>query len=116
MVARSKLDKTSFTSSKPPVPPLQKAKKLKPSTIVYWSRFGLAVLAALICFLLQLKENRGIAAAAALYILSYMVVRYALNYGEEELKGKYKAATLGLGTYIFVWAAFWIIFYTLSPY
>jgi len=52
----------------------------------------------------------------SIYILSYLFVRYVLHYGEGELKGKYKSVMLGLGTYVFVWAASWVLLYTLFPY
>jgi len=52
----------------------------------------------------------------SIYILSYLYVRYVLHYGEGELKGKYKPVMLGLGTYVFVWAACWVLLYTLFPY
>jgi hypothetical protein len=39
-----------------------------------------------------------------------------LKYGDLELKGKQRALSLGSGTFIFVWAAVWMLLFTLSPY
>ncbi|MBS7650778.1 MAG: hypothetical protein QXL25_06480 [Candidatus Bathyarchaeia archaeon] len=87
-----------------------------PSSLVYWSRFGLAVLTAFLCYILQLRGSNGLALAALIYLLSVIVFKNILRYGEVELQGKYKVTILGLGTYIFTWAAIWILLYTLNPY
>jgi hypothetical protein len=65
---------------------------------------------------LKVKGTTGIMFVAIVYIVSYLIVRHGLKYGEAELKGKHKAATLGIGTYIFMWALSWILLYTLYPY
>jgi len=89
---------------------------MRPSSIVYWSRFLLAIVAALICFVLRLKGEMGIAVAFVIYVASFLLFRYGLKYGEGQLKGKYRSASLGSGTFIFVWAAIWMLLFTLSPY
>jgi len=89
---------------------------VRPSSVVYWSRFGLAIVAALICFVLRLKGELGIAVAFVIYVFSYFLFRYGFKFGEVQLKGKYRSISLGSGTFIFVWAAVWIILFTLSPY
>jgi len=76
----------------------------------------LAILSALICFVLRLKGDAGIAAAFVVYVASYFLVRYGLGYGEVELKGKQRAVMLGSGTFVFVWAAVWMLLFTLYPY
>ncbi|MBS7645898.1 MAG: hypothetical protein QXR65_05550 [Candidatus Bathyarchaeia archaeon] len=90
--------------------------QIKPSGIVYWFRFFLAILAGASSYILHLKGVQGISVMMLLYIVSYYVVRYGLRYGEAELKGRNKAVMIGIGTYIFVWAATWILLYTLNPY
>ncbi|MCW4032089.1 MAG: hypothetical protein NWF08_01700 [Candidatus Bathyarchaeota archaeon] len=87
-----------------------------PSNIVYWSRFFLGIIAALVCFTFKLKGASGINVLLIFYMISYIVFRNILHYGEEELKGKHKVLTLGVGTCIFIWAALWILLYTLYPY
>ena len=89
---------------------------IRPSTIVYWFRFALGALAAVLLMALKMFGYVGIIIMVAVYLFSYLVVRYVLKYGETELKGKHKAVTLGVGTYIFIWAAMWIFLYTLYPY
>jgi len=76
----------------------------------------LAILSALICFVLRLKGDAGVAVALAVYVASYFLIRYGLKYGEVELKGKQRAVMLGSGTFVFVWAAIWILLFTLHPY
>jgi hypothetical protein len=76
----------------------------------------LAIFAALICFVLRLKGEIGILVALLIYALSCFLFQYGFKYGEAALKGKQRVVTLGSGTFIFVWAAIWILLYTLSPY
>lgn len=76
----------------------------------------MAMVAALICFVLRLKGEVGIAVAFVIYVSSYFLFRYGFKYGEGQLKGKYRSVSLGSGTFIFVWAAVWILLFTLSPY
>jgi hypothetical protein len=90
--------------------------KIRPSTIVYWFRFALGALIAVTFMGLEVKGTIGIVIMVVVYVISYMIVRHGLKYGETELKGKHKAATLGIGTYIFTWAIVWILLYTLYPY
>jgi len=112
----SKLDITFFNAKKPLKPTVPPARRFRPTSIVYWSRFFLAILAAIICHSLQLKDASGIMTAATIYIYSALFFRYVAHYGERELKGKAKYITLASGTYIFVWAMMWILLYTLIPY
>ncbi|MEM3005067.1 MAG: hypothetical protein QXO25_05135 [Candidatus Bathyarchaeia archaeon] len=107
------LDITSFIHSSPGK--TSKTAHFTPSTLIYWSRFGMAVLAALLCYLLQLKGSSGLSLAAFIYLLSVIVVR-RLYYGVKELQTGHKTVMLGLGTYIFTWATIWIFLYTLRPY
>lgn len=90
--------------------------KIKPSGIVYWFRFFLAILVGILSYILHLKGIQGLSTMILFYIISYYIVRYGLKYGEAELKGKNKIVMIGIGTYIFVWAATWILLYTLNPY
>jgi hypothetical protein len=102
-----------------PVPPASsregKVPRLGPSSIVYWSRLGFAVLAGLTYNLLGLGlQGVAIGTLAAIglgvlfYIVSVYVVKYLLGYGEAELKGPRKVVTTGMGTYI-IWLLFSII-------
>jgi len=95
-------------------PKLQRG--IRPSTIVYWFRLALGAMIAVVLMMLEIKGTMGIVLMVVVYIISYLTVRNGLKYGETELKGKHKAATLGVGTYIFTWAIVWILLYTLYPY
>jgi len=95
-------------------PKLQRG--IRPSTIVYWFRLALGALIAVVLMTLEIKGTMGIVLMVGVYVISYLIVRYGLRFGETELKGKHKAATLGIGTYIFTWAIVWILLYTLYPY
>lgn len=54
--------------------------------------------------------------AAAIYLASCGMVQYGLRYGETELRGKNKLLVIGVGTYIFTWAAVWVFLYTVGKY
>jgi hypothetical protein len=90
--------------------------QVKPSGIVYWFRFFLAILVGALSYIFHLRGLQGLSTMMLFYIISYYIVRYGFRYGEAELKGKNKAVMIGIGTYIFVWAATWILLYTLNPY
>lgn len=90
---------------------------MKPSTVVYWSRFFLAIAAALIVYFLRLKGSEAVVSVAlVVYVFSVVLVKYALGYGEEQLKGRYRHVTLGAGTFIFVWLSALVLMYTIAPY
>ena len=95
---------------------------LKPSSVVYWMRFVLAILAGLSNQLLHIDvvsfgdfaTYLGIVVGVAFYLLSVMIVRHVLHYGEAELRGKNRDVTLGGGTFIFVWIMVTVLFYTIG--
>src|SRR5712692_3770596 len=78
--------------------------RLTPSSIVYWSRLGLAILAASVYSILGLEVQGnwgvelGTAAAVGLgvgfYVVSIYFYKYVLGYGEAELKGPRKIVTM----------------------
>jgi hypothetical protein len=93
---------------------------LKPSSVVYWSRFFIAI-ATGIGSVFALKEvvTGELATvvyttlAIVVYALTVALYRYGLGYGEAELKTKNRVITLGIGTYIFTWLASVTAIYTL---
>jgi len=89
---------------------------VKPSGVVYWFRFFLALTIGFLSYILHLSGFQGLSFMILFFIISYYVVRYGFKYGETELKGKNKIVMIGIGTYIFVWAATWVFLYTLKPY
>ena len=93
----------------------EKSPRLTPSSIVYWSRLGFAVIAAAVYNALGLGLQGvalGTLGAVGLGVLFYIVsvyfYRYVLGYGEAELKGPRKIITTGIGTYT-IWLLFTII-------
>ena len=93
---------------------------MKPSSVVYWSRFFIAI-ATGIGSVFALKEVVSgelasviyPAVAILVYALTVALYRYGLMYGEAQLKTKNRAITLGIGTYIFAWLAALTVTYTL---
>jgi len=93
---------------------------VKPSSVVYWSRFFIAI-ATGAGSVFAFKEVVGAelatvvytAVAILVYALTVAFYRYMLHYGEAQLKTKNRAITLGIGTYIFAWLASMALTYTL---
>jgi len=100
----------------------QTQRRIKPTSVVYWLRFLLAIAAGFANNFLQIKQailgDLAIFAFIGLglifYILSIVVVKFGLNYGEAELKGKNQYVTLGGGTFIVVWIMVAVLLNTLS--
>ena len=93
---------------------------MKPSSMVYWSRFFIAIATGFGSVVVfgeavtgELASTIYPAVAILVYALTVVFYRYVLHYGEAELKTKNKAITLGIGTYIFVWLASLTLAYTL---
>lgn len=76
----------------------------------------LGIIAGTLCFISRLAGIEGIWLMITIFIISYLIVKYGLKYGEKELKGKNKTVMIGIGTYIFIWALCWILLYTLFSY
>lgn len=85
--------------------------KMKPSSVVYWLRCVLAVVAGFANHYFHVGESAfgelaifmAIGLAFVFYALSFVIVRYLLRYGDVELKGKNRRITLGGGTFIVIW-------------
>ena len=93
---------------------------MKPSSVVYWSRFFIAIATGLgSVFALKDVLTGELATvvyttvAILVYALTVAFYRYGLRYGVAELKTKNRAITLGIGTYIFAWLASVTVIYTL---
>jgi hypothetical protein len=95
---------------------------MKPTSVVYWMRFGLAIIAGLTTDILHvnvatfgdLASMVGIAVGVAFYVFSILVVQHVFGYGEAELRGKNRHITLGGGTFIFVWVMVTVLSYTIG--
>jgi hypothetical protein len=93
---------------------------LKPSSVVYWSRFLIAIATgtgSVFAFKELVSGDLAsvvyTAVAVLVYALTVVLYRQGLGYGEAELKTKNRAVTLGIGTYIFAWLASLIVTFTL---
>ena len=93
---------------------------IRPSSVVYWSRFLLAVCGGFAIRYLGISEAAfgdfamimGVGIGILFYALSLFVVRKIFHYGEAQLKGKNKDATIGIGTYIMVFVMVTVLLYT----
>ena len=87
---------------------------MKPTTIIYWTRACLGVVAALISTLLNSVANisllNGLTIALLVYIATHYVFK-ALFLAKVEKPSK--IFTTGIGAYFLAWIVAWIIFYTL---
>ena len=91
----------------------ERASSLSPSSVVYWSRLGFAVLAGAIYTVLKLGQGVVMGTVFAIglgvlfYALSVFLVRYVLGYEPTDLSGPRKHVSLGMGSYI-IWLIFTI--------
>ena len=94
---------------------------MKPTSVVYWMRFFLAIVAGFSEQLLHINvtvlgdyaQIVGIAVGVLFYALSVFIVRYVLRYDAVVLKGKNRDVTFGGGTFIMMWIMVTVLFYTL---
>jgi len=107
----------------PPSQPAQSRAMIKPTSVVYWMRFFLAIMAAFAEQLLHvnvltlgsdLAQIAGVGVGIVFYLLSVMIVKYLLRYDDAALKGKNRQITLGGGTFIFIWIMVTVLLNTLS--
>ncbi|MGQ9539030.1 MAG: hypothetical protein ACUVTE_05580 [Candidatus Bathycorpusculaceae bacterium] len=94
-------------------------KFMKPLEKLYWLRFALGIVAALICVGYGLATNtisqphilwNGIAFAFIVYVLSYYIIKPKFILKVEKPK---KILTTGIGIYLLSWLVFWVLLYTL---
>ncbi|MEM2911744.1 MAG: hypothetical protein QXM52_00380 [Candidatus Bathyarchaeia archaeon] len=95
---------------------------MKPLEALYWSRFVLGIIAALICIGYGLATNtisvvidfnifmRGLAFAIIIYIISYYLIKPRLLLKVDKPQ---KILFTGIGIYFLSWLVFWILLYTL---
>jgi len=92
---------------------------LKPSSVVYWSRFLIAIATGIASVFAfngivggELATPVYATVAVLVYAVTVAVYRYLLRYGQAELKGKNRYITLGIGTFIFAYLAAVVLTYT----
>lgn len=91
---------------------------MKPTTIIYWTKACLGVVAALISTLLsavseQLSLFNGITAALLVYIVTHYVFKSLFLTKVEKPS---KIFMTGIGAYFLTWIVSWVILYTLFNY
>ncbi|MEM2147478.1 MAG: hypothetical protein QXJ94_02605 [Candidatus Bathyarchaeia archaeon] len=95
---------------------------MKPLEKLYWLRFFLGIVAALLCIGYGVATNtisreyeitvlmNGISFALIIYMLSYYIIRPKFIMKVEKPQ---KILTTGIGIYIFSWIVFWALLYTI---
>jgi len=89
---------------------------LKPLNIIYWSRVGFGVVAALVCLLL-IDVNKlanplisGISVGILVYLITYYILKWRFMTKVEKPS---KVFTMGIGAYFLTWIVVWVLFITL---
>lgn len=94
----------------------QGGEELKPLNIIYWSRVGFGVLAALVCALLIDVEKvdtpliSGMSVGILVYLITYYILKWQFITKVEKPS---KVFTMGIGAYFLTWIVAWVLFYTL---
>ena len=84
---------------------------MKPLNIIYWSRVGFGVVAAVICVLLGINNLlNGMSVAILVYLISYYLLKWQFMIKVEKPS---KVYTMGIGAYFLTWIVAWGLFYTL---
>ena len=89
---------------------------MKPLNIIYWSRVGFGVLAALVCALLIDVEKvanpliSGMSVGILVYLITYYILKWQFMAKVEKPS---KMFTMGIGAYFLTWIVVWVLFYTL---
>lgn len=101
---------------------MEGAKAMKPLEVLYWLRFVLGIVAAIICIGFGLATNtistvsdpnvfmRGLAFAIIVYLLSYYMIKPRLLLKVDKPQ---KILMTGIGIYFLSWLVFWILLYTI---
>jgi len=89
---------------------------MKPLNIIYWSRVGFGVLAAVVCtFLIDVdKVANPLISGMSVGILVYLVTYYILKWKfMAKVEKTSKVFTMGIGAYFLAWIVAWVLFFTL---
>ena len=87
---------------------------MKPLNVIYWSRVGFGVLAALICVLLRIDKTtqpliNGLSMGLIIYILTYYILKWRFM---AKVEKPTKVFTTGIGAYFLTWIVCWVLFIT----
>jgi hypothetical protein len=93
-----------------------KGPEMKPTTIIYWSRFLLGIATALICYMLRLAWETsiyGFFLGIDIFIITYFAFRYLFRERMNEIGETRRLLTIGIGAFFLSWIMFWGLFYSL---
>jgi len=88
---------------------------MKPLNIIYWSRVGFGVVAALVCVLLIDVKNvanpliSGMSVGILVYLVTYYILKWQFMTKVEKPS---KVFTMGIGAYFLTWIVCWVMFVT----
>lgn len=94
--------------------------KMKPLSIIYWTRVLLGVLAGLISTLLSslapmdFNVLNGVSVALLVYIVTYYV--YKAKFPADVVEKRSKIFSQGVGAYFIAWIVSWGLLYTVFVY
>lgn len=83
---------------------------MKPLTVVYWSRVGFGIIAALACTLLRSEFLTGLSFGILFYIVTYYLLKPLFLAKVEKSSELVK---MGIGAYFLSWILAWALFFTL---
>lgn len=91
---------------------------MRPLRVIYWARFGLAIVAAAVSTFVTLSFGErgintllnGITIALVVYLLTYYVFKAVYK---DKVEKQSKIMTMGIGIYFFTWLVAWVLMYTI---
>ena len=83
-----------------------------PLESIYWARVILAIAAAVVCGLFNLKDFSGIATGLTFYFASCLLFRYVFMVRSNVVSSMKKIYTTGVGICFLTWIAAWLMLYT----
>ena len=87
---------------------------MNPLSVIYWSRLGFAVLAAVVCILLNSPELiTNISIGILVFLFSYYIYRWVFA-GKVTKNSKF--ITTGIGAYFVTWVVLYVLLYNLLYY
>jgi hypothetical protein len=80
---------------------------------IYYIRIIFAIIAGLLCGILNLKEGLGLIVGTSFFILTYILFRYVIRGIYSNVKDYRKLYTTGIFSYFLIWYVIWVITYNI---
>ncbi|MCC6013226.1 MAG: Rab5-interacting family protein [Candidatus Verstraetearchaeota archaeon] len=80
---------------------------------IYYIRIIFAIIAGLLCGILNLKEGIGLIVGVSFFLLSYILFRYVIKGIYSRVKDYRKLYTTGIFSYFLIWYVIWVITYNI---